>query len=302
MTFVDGARAQMIDHLVAHTRKTSVEVRAELQGMRVDDLAIRYFNWILRLIPPQPRRIYVAPSVYASPVLSDLGSEFAGIVGKIEKGEDVNGYLSEGAKTIAFSKASRSDSFDKDGLLNHWGIHHLHFHTITDKVGRKKVGRGRLIFIVIRPEDAYIVAIGDHGSFADRDLVATVRREWPELGLVQPLKGVIGVSRDYDPAELVKLRKAGVTAITMIDGQACMTGAITSAGTSDEAGRRASRFLRCLHWLEQWCVTHEMTIRNHIDKAGRQQPAQLNLTVAIEWDRIVLIEKSSAVALRFPDM
>lgn len=302
MNFIQDVRQQIIDLLCTHTKKKKLQARQELEAKSDRDLAIIYFNWILRLIPPQPRQVHVASSVYTSPILVDLGKEFGLILRALERGDDLNDHLSEGALSIAYAAGSKSDSFDKDGLLNHWGIHHLHFFPTSDRQARKQKGRGRLIFVVIKPTDAYILALGHHRDFANSELIRVMSQEWPSL--VEPfvLKGVVGLAGPgYTPDELVQLRKAGISALTEVDGKVYIPGAITTAGTSDDAGIRASKLLRAVKSLREWCASNEAAIRGAIGSVGKPQPTSLKLKAVLQWDRLVVVEEESSVGLRFRD-
>jgi hypothetical protein len=298
MHFVQAACAQMIEALVANTKKKKPQIRAELETKSPNAVAVHYFNWLMRLVPPQPRKVHIASGLRDDPMLVGLKPQFELLISRLRSGHDVNEYLPLGAHTQAYSIGSNSSSYDKDGLLNFWGIHHFHFHKLSDKQGRRSE-RGRLLFTAIKRDDAYAIAVGPH-EFANTRLLGIMRKEWPNSGLAAPLKGVLGTQRGgYTPDEIVQLRNAGIFTLHELDGDVFYVGAGTSAGTGDEVGWRASRFLETIVLAEEWSKTHKHAVRTAITQAGKIVPAKLELTVVLHWDNVILMEKNSRVGIPF---
>jgi len=128
-------------------------------------------------------------------------------------------------------------------LLNDWGIHHLHLSTEIDTDGFFVKRDGPLLLVRFRPNDAYLIDIGDHGSWAREGLLRVIVEEWPNAGLVHKIGGLAAPS--ISEAGRRDLRGAGVGGtIVEIDGTSYSPAALMSAaGTTFDAVRSADKLL-----------------------------------------------------------
>jgi hypothetical protein len=67
--------------------------------------------------------------------------------------------------------------------MSDWGLHRVHLTTNVEKDGFVE-RTGDLLFCAFTEEDAYLIGIYPHGSWALRELVEILVREWPENAAV----------------------------------------------------------------------------------------------------------------------
>lgn len=77
---------------------------------------------------------------------------------------------------------------DRDALLDDWGIHHLHLGTVIQPDGLVN-GDDDVAFVILEPNDAYLIQVLPHGSWSDTTLLEIVHRNWPHLMTPLPLAG-----------------------------------------------------------------------------------------------------------------
>jgi hypothetical protein len=88
--------------------------------------------------------------------------------------------VSEAGGTLDHYQSKRIARALPDAQLNDWGITHLH-------LGGCQPGQefsrqlDELLFVMVTPEELYLVDIGTHASFASLHLFETVHRNWPQL-------------------------------------------------------------------------------------------------------------------------
>lgn len=113
---------------------------------------------------------------------------------------------------------------------------------------------GPLLFVVFRPDDAYVVDLVTHHDFNCDPIFRILALEWPAVKLAHPMTGVSlskGASRPpgYTEDERHILRNSAVNSTIIVDGgpvQACrgLTGAGTSTKVSLFANAVVQRIVR----------------------------------------------------------
>lgn len=230
-----------------------------------------YVNLHHRLIRPTPRRVHVAPGLVCPP---EHQAGLRLVAAKIEAGEDVRAHLS---KKLQQPRAN-------DDLFNDWGITHLHLGTQIQGDGFA-TRTGPLLFVRFTAHDAYLIAVQQHGAWANIDFLHTLKRVWPDSIDDHRLRGVRGLRSGVVPPtaeEIAKLRRAGISVLHEIDGAvyAPPGGGYSTAGTSLRVVTEADRMADQLHCFEQDVREAEGTIRSAI--AAKYPSAADPITLTLE--------------------
>lgn len=225
-------------------RRDLVEIyRAELDrlgydvsGISADEELLRaYFGVCRRLVSHQPRQILKSKSFSCSPKYHDSLAQIEQVV---REGGDLTPYLSKNIKNMKYN----------DGMLNDWGIHHLHFGIRIERDGF--VGRTDLLLYCRFEEGyAYFIAVLPHGSWAKQKLVKTIHENWPALIDRYRVRGVVG-DRIKDE-EISDLRKVNVNLFVEVEvgvAYAPIGGGTVSSGENILDVRQADM---CLRWADQ---------------------------------------------------
>ena len=198
--------AELEDQLRSRVIAAMGDPSGDLAAMRTVDVLGRWFNWQDRLISPRPRAVHDSAELLASKEAQGNAADLAQIRSEIESGADLTPRLAPRART-AYTPTSDQGPLqrrrDLDLLLSDWGIHHLHLAHAPQR-------SGLLLFVVFRPDDAYLLQLLPHGSWAKESLVEIIVRNWPDTGLMMgQLKGAIGLSQPISEADRQKLRGRG---------------------------------------------------------------------------------------------
>lgn len=188
--------------------------------------------------------------------------------------------ISESGDNISPYQSKTIDRFEySELLLFDWGIQHLHLGQLQQ--GQSFADRtGPLLFAMYRDNEAYFIAIFEHGAWAETDLLNIIDSEWPQLLAPFTIKGIIGISPIPSPSETLELRKAGVTAMQQLTSGRIIAppgGGITTAKTSTIAMMDAQRLARIIHHLEELVSKNENDIRNRIGALNGERLRLLQL-------------------------
>jgi len=201
---------------------------AEVAQISDDDVLIAYFDALRRRPAVRPRKIWISDD-FACPPEYQTGWEQ--LQRKIIGGEDLRPHLSKGHARLT----------TLDGLLNEWGVHHLHLGTTPSSRDASLVERsGLVLFARIMPDDFYAVNVYAHGAWEQTSILESLHRNWPDTIKSYRLRGIRG--EPLTEAQRRNLRKVNMqTATTTVDGTVYMAigGGVASSGTSAEAVRRA---------------------------------------------------------------
>jgi hypothetical protein len=172
-----------------------------------DNICHRYFNVKRRLIEPVPRSILLS-SEFTCPQEQLAGLDL--VKKKIASGEDLKPHLSEQINNTDYD----------DGMLNDWGIYHLHLGILLQNNGFIE-RTGPLLYARFTHDSAYLINIYPHGKWALQDLMKIVHHNWPELLLPYSLKqdGLISLGHSPIDSDIKAFRKNTINAlIQMEDG------------------------------------------------------------------------------------
>jgi hypothetical protein len=127
--------------------------------------------------------------------------------GRLEAGESINAFLSSSVQRIP--RPRKGNVVPRDQLLAEWGIHHLH---LSDQISRDGFVKRTedVLFAIFKDDAAYLIGIYGHpgaDNWARQEIFAILVRNWPDRSLVAEMKGVIGLTQQYDDDDRAKLRK-----------------------------------------------------------------------------------------------
>lgn len=212
---------------------------------------MRFLNAYCRRIPAMKARdVYESrelsiPSIYRP--------EFEYIVALLRDGGDLKPYLSRD-----ILKRKRADR--NDGLLNSWGIQHLHF---------RPDGTDHLLFCIISEVDVFLIQVLPHNQdhlWVNTQLLQIVHDNWPSRIARARLNG----SR---PEEMSATRRASLRGynanflVTVSDGTVYLpvAGGTMASGESQEDRVNCDKIFR---ELEHWRIIisqHAAAIRKALD-------------------------------------
>jgi hypothetical protein len=305
-SFRDDARAWLAEELA----KRSAHVPASADAFK---LACLFFNVLRRTILPAFRAVHMSSVLKAKLEAPTVDAAILTTVREIVR-------RSEAGKSLRPFQSTRvADIHQHDLLLNDWGIHHLHVgpmhgsRSLRRARSRKEPRRGfftgrrnELLFAYAQSADLYLIDLLDHDAFADKSLVETMHREWPETLRRHVARGIRGAPlidgrREDVPAATRKaLRKRLNFLTTMDDGTVYFApgGGSSTATISSEVVTAADRFLNGIDDVERWTHERDETFRAEIERAGLLA-GELNLRLEINDEgRVILREHAYNAVFR----
>ena len=166
------------------------------------------------------------------------------LIQRIKGGDDLKPFLSRSVKVALDRRKGTPHHLrkDLDLLLAEWGVHHLHLSMVIQGDGFAKRTRD-LLFVVLRPDDAYLIGIFPHGSWTKRSVAERAARNWPKAELFLRSNYAIGLAHEWDESGSAALRKAGLTQAMVIDGHVYSPKGQTLGGTSIAISRRVMNLM-----------------------------------------------------------
>lgn len=146
----------------------------ELQTKALGPLLINYLNWASRLISIRPRKIVIEPTLTADHRWKKLSADTKIILGKAERGENLNTHLSLKVLRNGFTPATSivspgTDKWaDKDFLINTMGYHHLHLSHVLEPGGHFK-RTVDVLLAQITKSTFHAIGFFDHSVFDSPD-------------------------------------------------------------------------------------------------------------------------------------
>ncbi len=243
MDLVGDLRAEILLHLPVQDANS----RADLEAFSTPDLLVRYLAWRERLVHSHPRHVHKSRRLLSHPIYAQRRDDIHRIFAKVKVGLDINPHLSKGVRCgYERPKSGKKGGRDIDGLLNEWGVHHLHLsHEIRSDGFTER--DDPVLAAIFHQQDAYFLDVIQHGDWAEDRIVEAAISDWPNAGLFTRLSVLAG-SEKPTPEERIKLRQAGLTTMIEVKGALYMprTGGITTALTPVRAQYAAMRLLRQL--------------------------------------------------------
>lgn len=197
-----------------------------LASMEFSDLLHTYGNWRARQISVRPRTVHQSAEFAKSPASEEHAEALEMICAKIEAGRDLAPHLSKSSRIVIhpgeLDDVAHHLRRDRDLLLAGWGVHHLHLGLENESEGSFVERTDDLLFVIFRPDDAYLLNIYPHQSWGRQDMVRIAIRNWPEADLFLKLESAIGLSQQFNEDERLRLRNGGVSGPLEIDGAVYM--------------------------------------------------------------------------------
>ncbi len=207
----DGCRELVREEFIqaAHPRAREPLDRLGWRGVYVESTLQRW-----RIPDAVPRRVLTCPEFdqEVSTIAEDDRMALGAALRSIEDGEDLTPLLSKWATRV---HAKRRDRFLAD-----WQLHHIHL----------RPGSSDLLFIHFTRQNAYVVALRPHDSWAEHELAHRIQRHWP--GLI--FTGTLAAFRPMQTAtdqELKSAQQAGLYVIFPDEqGMAIVGRGLTASG------------------------------------------------------------------------
>ncbi len=185
------------------------------QHLSLEENTLKYFN-AKRRIAPSPQRTVRESRELRIP--KEYLSDYCLLKRLISEGKTLKPYLSRDIQN------NRAD--ENDGLLNHWGIQHLHF---------RPGGTRDVLFVKITDKDVFVIQSLPHGQghsdvWVNTQLLQILHDNWPEVAAGK----VVGVHAESLTTDaMVSLRDKNLNfAVATSDGIAYLSpgGGVTSSG------------------------------------------------------------------------
>jgi hypothetical protein len=229
------------------------QVRAELEAMDTHRLLVVYFNWFERLVPARPRRVHLSPELTeADHLRGPRGGGIRSALNEIERGDNLLPRLSKDVRHGYVGRPQQRKirgRRDLDLLLNDWGVHHLHLGRAAPK-GQFGERTADLLFVSFTDTDAYVIDVMPHQAWGRRHVLGVLARNWPDHGVIHPVRGTIGLSQHFSEAQGLRLRHAAVNQfVELPEGVFLPRGGMNLTGTSMTASIKANRVVHVLTWL-----------------------------------------------------
>ena len=275
---------------IANDRLDQLGVVATRSDPPLDSLR-RYLTVEHRLVSVRPRETVRSKELETRPVDS-LTVEVRNICQDSEAGGDLNHYLSKGVFEA-----------ETDGLLNDWGIVHLH-------LGGRRVGHlssarsGPLLFAIVTDERFYLIDVVPHGKWSDQSVFEIVHRNWPDLIRSSRAPNVVAADtitderrRHFREARLNMVTVAGDGTVYVSPGFGQM-----ASGLNAKAAMRADWIATRVQDFQDLCFRLLDGIVIEAAKLGAEVSARtIVLRLVTFGARFVAQEENGAFALIFVD-
>lgn len=256
-------------------------------SLSFDELTVRYFNWINRTVEARPRNIHFSKEFNCPEkhqrALSTIST-------KIKQGESIVPYLSTRLTDLNYN----------DDLLNDWGIHHLHLGIDRRRNSPFMKRTKELLYIKFDRDNAYIINVYDHNSFAKKEMVQIIHKNWPEIIKSFKLKGVVSLEKNPTDEEIKMLREGGVNTIIEVEEGGLYTPigmGITGAGTSTKAKRQADRVLNNLQLIQLDIKNNIHKYMNVVKEQGIELGPKMKFHLVISEDGVTAFESYTRTSI-----
>jgi hypothetical protein len=229
-----------------------------------EENTIRFLNAYNRRIPPaKPRKVHLSKELLIPP---EFRQDYEALVALIQAGGDLKPYLSR-----HIVKRKRPDW--NDGLLNSWGIQHLHF---------QREGTDHLLFCVITDTDVYLIQVLPHveEEWVNTQLVQILHDNWKETisranhSRMKPEK--------FSTSKRQSLRSYNANfAVTVADGTVYLpiAGGTTASGDSIEDHYNCKKIFDELKSWQETLASNVLAIRSSLNLSDAKK-----LTVHMAFD------------------
>ena len=232
-----------------------------------EDNTIRFLNAHSRRIPPaKPRTVHPSKELVIPP---QFQLDYEALVALIKAGGDLKPYLSR-----HIIKRKRADW--NDGLLNSWGIQHLHF---------RHEGTDHLLFCVITDSDVFLIQVLPHveEEWVNTQLIQILHDNWPET--IARANHSLMKPEAFSTSKRQSLRSYNANfAVTVADGTVYLplAGGTTASGDSIEDHYNCRKIFGELNFWQETVASNVLAIRSSLN-----MPDAKKLTVHMAFDNRV---------------
>lgn len=229
---------------------------------------LRYINAHFRRIPAiKVRTPHESPELS---IPSEFQTDYERLITLIRTGGDLKPYLSRD-----ILKNRRPDR--NDGLLNSWGIQHLHF---------RSEGTQHILFCVITETDVFIIQALNHGMqhlWVNTQLFQILHDNWPELIAAGKLNGAS--PEMFSAARRFSMRSYNTNFPTTVsDGTVYLppTGGTVASGDAHADWVKCDKIYIELEYWESFITREALAIRTALN-----MPESQKLIVRMAYDHQV---------------
>ncbi|MDD4323968.1 MAG: hypothetical protein PHR37_03925 [Eubacteriales bacterium] len=255
-----------------------------------DDYCFRYFNALLRLVDPVPRKVLI-PTEFSCQEENIMA---LGIIkDKIERGLDITPYLSKNIRKPDYH----------DELLNDWGIHHLHLGHEREDSGFIERTRN-LLFVRFDERHAYFLNVMPHGYWAKKELVEIIHKNWPYL--IKRFKiNNVQIEEDMSEEDVKKMRKAGANTLFITEDGTIyfpIGGGYATSGINMNVVRTCNYIKKRIELIQKDVLDNFDNIaREKILSKGVSLNKTVILNLKIEDNKMYVVEKDRKFAINYGD-
>lgn len=263
-------------------RRVMSEAGYDVSSIEIDDhkALIAFAKWNRYLIQPQPRHVF-------KPCGFDSAGHSAGL-------EMLEKAIISGDDLTIFMSRNIADITARDGLLDHWGIHHFHLGTQLEPRHRIMKRTGQLLFCRIDDHNAYFIKVAPHGSWYQQELLTILHENWPQSIEFARIKGATGVEHQFNDDEVKSLRDVDSNVLLEVADGAVYMGpgmGTTGDGTNVMDLMYADRIRRTARRIESRIIDNFTEIKNNARLQGRHFGptipfALLEAQIGSHWDVI----------------
>jgi hypothetical protein len=244
-------------------------------------LCMQWFAVQRKKISPAPRPVRWSLALESKTIPAHHRLALDRIAAASAAGEDLTPYLSK-----AWCDIGRSD-----GLLNDWGVHHLHLYPAPQ---RSK----ELLYVVEFSNALLFLDLLDHKAFSRKNLVEILQVEAPEV--VSEFE-LTGIREGFEPTEKERsaARHRGVNLLTQIDGKVFMPlgGGQSASGINSEAVRMADYlFFVAGGWARDFEKNADEIARLIAEATGREIDS-LTFGLVFDGRRMIAVETQTRVGI-----
>jgi len=245
----------------------------------VHELLMKFLNIKFKLVDIKPRKVF-----YSAELKSKMSSEpyfdvLKIIEEKFKNGKDITPHLS---KLVL-------DPENQDGLLNDWGIHHLHlsntktnpndkFYVRSDYLLMFILGFDFVCFLDVRPHSESHFNDPDYPLWVRDELLEIVQKNWPKLLEKHEYKG-FKPTKKYTKEEYKQYRDAGIITDAVIGDKvyAPPGGGVSTARTGVLQTLHANHILNIICGEYRRIKKNPEEIKEIVKKNGINPPSEFTL-------------------------
>ena len=196
-----------------------------------------------------PGGVHLSKELLISP---QFQQDYEALVALILAGGDLKPYLS---RQIAKSKLPDRN----DGLLNSWGIQHLHF---------RREGTDHLLFCIIAEDDVYLIQVLPHveEQWVNTQLIQILHDNWPET--IARANHSLMKPEAFSMSKRQSLRGYNANfAVTVADGTVYLplAGGTTASGDSIEDHYNCKKIFDELKFRQETIASNVLAIRSSLN-------------------------------------